>query len=280
MPVINWNLEDPNGIVSPKDGLNMIDLTSQYDLWFGIDRNMLPFWKTRSVYMPQAFDERFFYNQGLDRCYDVSYIGQLGRGNIFEMYWPYMKVLARYGKKAMLCIDRPMGIPLLPKPLEEFIRSQKRRKLLQKLPIWKCGWMNPKNEREKATIINRSKIHFGISRLHGDWEEKLKSVLPQYPLDKHSQFYQLKSRLFQAVGAGAMALNDYIAELEDLFEIGKEIITFEYGNIEEMRNKLKWYLSHNVEREKIALAGYQRAHKEHTFSARISRILDRARELI
>jgi len=196
------------------------------------------------------------------------------------MYWPYMKEMSKYGKKAMLCTDRPMGIPLMPKPVEKFLRSKKRRGFLQKLPVWKCGWKNPKDEQEKSTIINQSKTHFGISRLHGDWEEKFKAVFPQYPIDDHGQFYQLKSRLFQAVGAGALAINDYIPELEELFEIGKEIITFEYGNMHEMREKLNWFIKNDTEREKIANSGYQRAHKDHTFTARINQILDKAKKLL
>jgi spore maturation protein CgeB len=185
-----------------------------------------------------------------------------------------MKELAGYGKKALLCIERPMGPPLLPRPLERFLRSKKRRRFFQKLPIWRCAWENPKDEKEKAVIINRSKIHFGMNRVRGHWEDNLKSILPDYPLDEHGLFYQLKMRPFQAVGAGAMALNEYCSELEDLFEIDKEIVTFEFGNVEELRDKLSWYITHDSERERIARAGYERGRKQHTFSARIKQILD------
>ena len=93
-------------------------------------------------------------------------------------------------------------------------------------------------------------------------------------IDKHGQLYQLKSRLFQAVGTGTLAINDYIPELEELFEIGKEIITFAYGDLEEVKDKLAWYTSHDAEREKIARAGYERGRKQHTFATRIQQIFD------
>jgi hypothetical protein len=185
-----------------------------------------------------------------------------------------MKELAGYGKKALLCIERPMGPPLLPRPLERFLRSKKRRRFFQKLPIWRCGWQNPKNEEEKALIINRSRIHFGLNRVRGNWEDAFKALVPDYPLDEHGLFYQLKSRPFQGVGSGAMVLNEYCPELEDLFEIGKEIITFEFGNVEELRDKLSWYITHDSERERVARAGYERGRKQHTFSARIQQIFD------
>ncbi len=71
-----------------------------------------------------------------------------------------------------------------------------------------------------------------------------------------------------------MVLNEYCPELEDLFEIGKEIITFEFGNVEELRDKLSWYITHDSERERVARAGYERGRKQHTFSARIQQIFD------
>jgi spore maturation protein CgeB len=277
--VINWYLEDPNLILDPDDpGINIIEASASFDMWFSQDSKMIPFWKTRAAFMPPAFDDSIYQDYGLDRCFDVSYIGQLGPRCVTEMYWPYMRELARYGKKAMLCIDRPMGIPLLPKPLEKFIRSKKNRSFLQKLPVWKCGWQTPKNEKDKAIIINKSKIHFGLLRVRGDWEGRVKTLLPNYPLDKHGLFYQFKGRLFQAVGAGAMALNEYCPELEDMFDIGKEIVTFEFGNPEEIRDKLRWYIQNDSERRQIAKAGYERGRKQHTFAARVRQIFNAIRE--
>ena len=102
--------------------------------------------------------------------------------------------------------------------------------------------------------------------------------MPEYPIDHHGLFYQMKMRPFQAVGCGALALNEYCPELENLFEIGREIITFEYGDISEFRDKLQWYLRHDQEREKIALAGYNRGIKQHTFTARVKQIFDMVRK--
>jgi len=275
VPAINWYLEDPNCVVVRKNSnINILDATACFDYWFSQDARMRRFWKTRSVFIPPGFDDAAYCDPGLEKIYDVSYIGQLGRKQSMRMYWPYMKELARYGKKAMLCLERPMGIPLLPRPLEKFIHSRKRRTWLQKWPFWKCGWINPADEKEKCRIINQSKIHFGMVRVVGEWERPLKQLLPDYPLDRHGLFYQLKGRLFQAVGGGAMAMNEYCPELEDLFDVGKEIVTFEYGNVDEVREKLAWYLSHDAERQKIAKAGYGRGRKDHTFRRRVEQILD------
>ncbi len=277
---INWYLEDPNGVIHKNSDINILYATASFDYWFSQDTRMQRFWKTRSEFVPPGFDDLAYSDLGLEKIYDVSYIGQLGSREVTRMYWPYMKELARYGKRAMLCIDRPMGIPLLPGPIEKFIRSQKRRKYLQALPFWKCAWKNPADEKEKCRIINQSKIHFGMMRVRGAWEVPLKQLLPDYPLDEHGLFYQLKGRLFQGVGSGAMVLNEHCQELEDLFDIGREIVTFDYGDMEGVRDKLAWYLSHDQEREKIAKAGYERGRKQHTFKSRIQQILDVVRKAL
>lgn len=272
VPVINWFLEDPNAVVSSSANTSIIDATASYDFWFSQDSRMQKFWKTKSAFMPPGFDENSYRDLRLEKIYDVSYIGQLGPEYVTRMYWPYMKELSRYGKKAMLCIDRPMGIPIMPRPIEKFLRSKKRRKFLQSLPFWKCGWENPSDEKDKCRIINQSKIHFGMVRVRGEWEKKFRETFPEYPIDEHGLFYQMKGRLFQGVGSGTMAINEYCPELEELFEIGKEIVTFEYGDVSGFRDKLRWYLSHDDEREKIAQAGYERSRKQHTFSARVKQI--------
>ena len=77
-----------------------------------------------------------------------------------------------------------------------------------------------------------------------------------------------------------MVLNEYCPELENMFDIGKEIVTFEFKNMGDFREKLKWYISHEAERQKIAKAGYERGRKQHTFAERIKSILDIVRKTL
>jgi hypothetical protein len=270
---LNWFQEDPNNVTA-----EMVQCSSKFSYWFTQDARMVPFWRTKAFYSPHAFDEEVYDDQRQPRIYDVSYIGNLGNPRCKAMLWPYMEALSMLGNKALLCTERPMGPPLMHLQIERFLRWKYIRPFLQALPIWRCGWGTARNERERASVANRSKIHFGLSRVRGDWEEGLKELLPEYPLDKHGLFYQCKGRLFHAVGTGAMALNDYYPELEAMFEIGKEIVTFEFGNLEEMKDKLAYYLKHDVERERIARAGYERGRKQHTFTARIQQILETLRQ--
>ena len=279
VPAINWSLEDPNFVVNSKGDYTMIDISSSFDMWFCNDSKMVPFWKTKAAFMPPGFDDSVYYDLKIDRIFDISYIGNILYENA-KLYWPYLKVLAAYGKKTAMCINRPMGLPLLPKPLEQLLRSKRNRHFLQRLPFWQCHWENPNDELEKALLVNKSKIHWGMNRVKGYWEKPLLELIPEYPLDKHGLFYQLKGRIFHAVGAGAMALNEYCPELEDFFDIGKEIITFEFGEIEDMKDKLSWYLAHDNAREEVARAGYERGRRQHTFTARVNQILDIVRKAL
>jgi len=266
---LNWFQEDPNGITG-----DLLAASSSFDYWFTQDLRTVPFWPTKAFFSPHAFDETVYFERNLPRVFDISFVGKLGHELSTQMYWPYMKELFRYGKKAFLALERPMDVPLLPYPFEQLLRHRKLRPLWQKIPFWRCVWKEPSNEAEKAIVINRSKIHFGLNRVRGFWEESVKSLLPAYAFDKHGIFCQTKGRLFQSVGAGAMVLTDYVFELEEMFDIGKEIVTFEFDNLEDFREKLSWYLSHDNERERIAQAGYRRGHRHHTFTARIQQIFD------
>jgi len=171
-----------------------------------------------------------------------------------------------------------MGIPILPKLPERILRSGRLRAFWQWLPIWRCAWRNPCDENEKAIFVNQSKMHFGVSRVRGPWEDNVRKILPRYQFDKHDLFCQIKPRLLHATGSGALAVNDYLPELEEMFDVQNELVTFEFGDTEDLYSKLSFYFKHDEERERIARRGFERAHKQHTFTARISQIFDCVRK--
>jgi hypothetical protein len=74
-------------------------------------------------------------------------------------------------------------------------------------------------------------------------------------------------RLFEATGAGALLITDYHDNLADLFEIGREIVT--YRNPGECREMIDHYLAHPAEAEAIARAGQSRTLRDHTYGRRI-----------
>ncbi len=86
-----------------------------------------------------------------------------------------------------------------------------------------------------------------------------------------SEIYGVNCRIFEIAGCGGFQIVDYKPALKDIFEIDKEIVTFE--TIAELKEKVAYYLSHDDEREEIALRSYERAHKEHTYEQRLKTIM-------
>ena len=77
-------------------------------------------------------------------------------------------------------------------------------------------------------------------------------------------------RLFEASGVGSCLLTDWKENINDLYEDGKEIVT--YKSLEDCLEKVKWLLGNEKERNKIASAGQKRTLKDHTFAQRASEI--------
>lgn len=85
--------------------------------------------------------------------------------------------------------------------------------------------------------------------------------------------YYLSDRIFETTGRGGFIIHPYIKGIEDLFEIGKEIVTYEFNNFDDLFTKIDYYLEHPEEREKIRLAGHERTKKDHTYRNRWEFIL-------
>ncbi len=92
--------------------------------------------------------------------------------------------------------------------------------------------------------------------------------------------YANNMRLFEATGCGALLITDHKDNLGELFEVGKEIVT--YRSPEECVELVNYYSTHSEEAARIAAAGQQRTLTQHTYTNRLaqtaellSRLLDR-----
>lgn len=87
----------------------------------------------------------------------------------------------------------------------------------------------------------------------------------------------IKVGLFEAVACKQVVLTSYMEELEDYFEIGKEIIC--YKNLEELEELVSYYVQHEKEREEIREYSYKRFLAEHTYEKRWKTVLDEIQEI-
>lgn len=79
---------------------------------------------------------------------------------------------------------------------------------------------------------------------------------------------QVRLRDFEAPMSGAFYMVEYMEELEEFFEVGKEIVCYHDAN--DLVEKAKYFLSNETERERIRTAGHRRALADHTWQKRLS----------
>jgi spore maturation protein CgeB len=77
-------------------------------------------------------------------------------------------------------------------------------------------------------------------------------------------------RLFEATGVGTCLITDMKANLGELFEPDREVMT--YRSAEECVEKVRWLLDHPEERHAIAQAGQHRTLRDHTFVQRAAQL--------
>jgi len=77
-------------------------------------------------------------------------------------------------------------------------------------------------------------------------------------------------RLFEATGVGTCLITDNKYNMNNLFEIDKEVVV--YDSVEECIEKVKWLLENPKEMKRIAEAGQKRTLKDHTVENRVEKV--------
>src|SRR3712207_2982449 len=112
---------------------------------------------------------------------------------------------------------------------------------------------------EMIQMYSRSKINLGFStcgatHLTGE------------------RIVQIRLRDFEVPMSGGFYMVEYMEELEEFFEVGKEVVCYE--GPEDLADKIKYYLSHDAEREAIRRAGYERCLRDHTWQKRFEKVFE------
>jgi len=83
---------------------------------------------------------------------------------------------------------------------------------------------------------------------------------------------QMKCKIFDICMCGGFMLSEYVPGIEEHFEIDKEIVCFK--DMEDAVEKIRYYLSHETERQEIAQAGWERAQRDHHQSIWMLRVFE------
>ncbi len=83
---------------------------------------------------------------------------------------------------------------------------------------------------------------------------------------------QIKARTFEVPGAGGFLLTEAAQDLDLFYQDSKEIAV--YQDLNDLEARIRHYLAHHDERDRIAQAGFERTRTEHTYELRFAPILD------
>ena len=112
-----------------------------------------------------------------------------------------------------------------------------------------------------------------LRRFHGEaWGLDMYNVFKgaKIVVNRHGEVAENNAsnmRLFEATGVGSLLITDEKDNLGEFFEVGKEIET--YGDADELVDKIKYFLTHEEQRARIARAGQARTLSEHTYLHRM-----------
>lgn len=93
--------------------------------------------------------------------------------------------------------------------------------------------------------------------------------------------YYLSDRIFSQIGrGGGVTIAPYIPGTTDYFVDRKEIVLYSFGNWVQLKNLIDYYLDPNNrdEHESIRMAGFERVKRDHTFTNRMTTMLDILRQ--
>ncbi len=86
--------------------------------------------------------------------------------------------------------------------------------------------------------------------------------------------YYYSDRMYEVPGRGGFSIFPDIKGVEENYEDGKEIVLYKHGDLQDLKTKIDYYLTHETEREAIRLAGFERTKRDHTYLNRWKTILE------
>jgi len=125
-----------------------------------------------------------------------------------------------------------------------------------KVEVYGTGWGRRLSFEEMIMMFNRTKVNLNLNNA------------------ADARFKQIKGRNFEVPACGGFLLTGAPENLPEYYEPGMEVAVF--GDVTDMIEKVRYYLKNEAERERVALAGYERTMKEHTSEHRLNAIFSEA----
>lgn len=136
------------------------------------------------------------------------------------------------------------------------------------------GTLNPDLNPERVTFFEELKKLAEVEVLQANWWEVFSDskIVINQTVKKDLNF-----RVFEAMSSGALLLTEKIENgLFELFKEGEHLVTYEKGNAKEAAEKIRYYLSNESERQRIAKLGMEEVRLFHSPLVRAKTLLELA----
>lgn len=85
--------------------------------------------------------------------------------------------------------------------------------------------------------------------------------------------YYWSDRVYETLGRGGFMIHPYIKGMEEEFQNKKHLVFYEYGNFDQLKELIEYYLENEKEREEIRIAGHELVKNNYTYRHRWIHIL-------
>lgn len=191
-----------------------------------------------AIYFPFGCNEQMFRKLGVEKKYDVSFVGG---------WHPYREWLISRIRKAGVAVEV-------------------------------VGYRWPKGEIDQegmVRIFNESRINLNLSN-SASWDARYLAASPRALLNRlrsKKNIEQMKARIFEVNGCGSFQLSYFVEGLAGCYDIDREIAV--YADADDLVEKIKFYLAHETLRESIASVGFNRTLRDHTYAQRFQTVFQR-----
>lgn len=234
---------------------------------------------------------------------EVSFVGQLYNRTYHKQIFEQMPEII-HNKYLNLCKqhaytwDGNSIFPAFDQTMVQFFDSIMKKRELEYYDIDRqfltevLFYMPYLSSRERVGVLERLSAICQVELYTNDYDDSLGlNRVHIHPPVKETEMYKIfyssrinlnitmrgiesgvPQRVFDIMSVGGFVLSNYQPELDELFQVGKELEVFH--SLEELQDKADYYLEHENERIRIAVAGYQRVKQDYSYPKLLRNILE------
>jgi spore maturation protein CgeB len=258
------------------------EISPAFDYCVVTERDSLPLYRevgARPVYSQLAANPDFYKAHEVPFDYDVAFVGQR-----YADRPEYIHYLLEHGVDVRVwgpgwTSDRSFGEQAVGAGLSWPYLRRHPRASAHKLAVlagrrarrWRA--LPPRSRRRLARVAGPSLPYDDLVLMYSRARISLGfSVCGDSLYDDPEKIRQVHLRDFEAPMSGALYFVERQDELEDFYELEREIVT--YSSREELLEKVRFYLGHPKEAERVRRAGHERARRDHTWRRRFGQLFE------